>query len=229
MKISIIVPIYNEAATIATIVERIANAPINVTKEIILVDDGSTDATRRTLAQLAAHPGVIVKFHDQNRGKGAALRTGFAAATGDIIVIQDADLEYDPAEYNKLLEPILDGRADVVYGSRFLGGPHRTLLFWHYMGNRFLTMVTNILANINLSDMETCYKVFRRNVLNDMKLRSNRFGFEPEFTMKIAKRKFKIYEVPISYSGRDYSEGKKITWVDGLKALGCLVYFRFFE
>ena len=229
MKISIIVPIYNEAATIATIVERITNASIDFTKEIILVDDGSTDATCSALAQLAAHPGVIVKFHDRNRGKGAALRTGFAAATGDIIVIQDADLEYDPAEYNKLLEPILDGRADVVYGSRFLGGPHRTLLFWHYMGNRFLTMVTNMLANINLSDMETCYKVFRRNVLNDIKLRSNRFGFEPEFTMKIAKRKFKIYEVPISYSGRDYSEGKKITWVDGVKALGCLVYFRFFE
>ncbi len=167
-------------------------------------------------------------FHERNRGKGAALRTGFAAVTGDVVIIQDADLEYDPAEYGKLLEPILAGEADVVFGSRFLGGPHRVLLFWHYVGNRLLTLLSNALNNLNLSDMETCYKAFRADVLRDIELKSDRFEFEPEITAKVARRRLRIYEVPISYHGRGYDEGKKITWRDGLGALWAIVRFRFF-
>jgi glycosyltransferase involved in cell wall biosynthesis len=225
MKLSVVIPVFNEARTIDTLVSRVQAVPID--KEIVMVDDGSTDGTRELLARIAErHSNVRVILHERNRGKGAALRTGFAAVTGDVVIVQDADLEYDPGEYPKLLEPIVDGRADVVYGSRFLGGPHRVLLFWHYLGNRFLTFFSNLLANINLTDMETCFKVFRRDVLEGMPLRSNRFGFEPEFTVKVAKRKFRIYEVPISYSGRSYVEGKKITWRDGFEAIYCIIRYR---
>jgi len=199
-------------------------------KEIIIVDDASTDGTREIIEKIhQRQKNVKIFLHDRNQGKGAALRTGFKSATGDIIIIQDADLEYDPREYPALLQPILDGRADVVYGSRFLAGPHRVLFFWHYLANQFLTFLSNVLTNINLTDMETCFKAFKRDVLEDITLKSNRFGFEPEFTMKVAKKKFRIYEVPISYSGRDYSEGKKITWKDGVAALYTMLKFRFFD
>jgi glycosyltransferase involved in cell wall biosynthesis len=225
MKLSVVIPVFNEARTIETLVSRVQAVPVD--KEIVMVDDGSTDGTRDLLARIAErHSNVRVILHERNRGKGAALRTGFGAITGDVVIVQDADLEYDPGEYPKLLEPISDGRADVVYGSRFLGGPHRVLLFWHYLGNRFLTFFSNLLANINLTDMETCFKVFRREVLEGMPLRSNRFGFEPEFTVKVAKRKYRIYEVPISYSGRSYVEGKKITWRDGFEAIYCIIRYR---
>lgn len=227
MKISVVIPTYNEANTVVEIVSRVA--AIEMEKEIIIVDDGSTDGTHELLKKMGeTQKDLKVLYHDRNRGKGATLRTGFGAATGDIIVIQDADLEYDPREYKGLLAPILDGRADVVYGSRFLGGPHRVLFFWHYVGNKILTLISNALTNINLTDMETCYKVFRRQVLSKIVLKSNRFGFEPEFTVKIVKKGFRIYEVPISYSGRDYSEGKKITWRDGLAAIFTLVWFKCF-
>ncbi len=228
MKLSIIVPVYNERKTIEEIIRRVQAVDLDLEKEIIVVDDGSTDGTREALQSLAlAELRVVV--HEKNKGKGAALRSGFDRAEGDIILIQDADLEYDPREYPKLLEPILDGRADVVYGSRFLGGPHRVLYFWHYVGNRFLTTFSNMLSNLNLTDMETCYKVFRRDILQKIKLKSPRFGFEPEITVKLAKLHCRIYEVPISYSGRDYAEGKKIGWKDGLAALFHLVRFRFFN
>ncbi|MEE9526857.1 MAG: glycosyltransferase family 2 protein, partial [Syntrophobacteria bacterium] len=198
--------------------------------EIIIVDDGSTDGTRELLQEITlSQENVRVLYHDRNQGKGAALRTGFEGATGDIVIIQDADLEYDPREYPILLEPILDGRADVVYGSRFLGGPHRVLFFWHYLGNKFLTLLSNAVTNLNLTDMETCYKVFKREVLAGMNLKSNRFGFEPEFTVKIAKKDCRIYEVPISYSGRTYAEGKKIGWKDGVKAIFAILWFRVFD
>jgi glycosyltransferase involved in cell wall biosynthesis len=172
---------------------------------------------------------VKVIYHSRNRGKGAALRTGFESVTGDIVIIQDADLEYDPNEYPNLLEPISDGRADVVYGSRFIGGPHRVLFFWHYVGNKLLTLISNALTNLNLTDMETCYKVFKSQILKDLNLKSNRFGFEPEFTAKVSKMRLRIYEVPISYSGRTYSEGKKITWKDGIVALCLIFWYRFFD
>ena len=227
MKLSIVIPAYNEASTIAQVVERVQSVPYE--KHIIVVDDASTDATREALHSLDGNTNLEVISHDRNRGKGAALRTGFARVTGDIVIIQDADLEYDPRDYPKLLEPILDGRADVVYGSRFLGGPHRVLLFWHSIGNRFLTLLSNALTNINLTDMETCYKAFRADILNDITFKSDRFGFEPEFTAKVARRGYRIYEVPISYSGRSYAEGKKITWRDGLAALFTIVRFRFFD
>ena len=197
-------------------------------KEVIVVDDCSSDGTRELLQELAS-PQVKVLFHEKNMGKGAALHTGFAKAEGDIVLVQDGDLEYDPREYPRLLEPILDGRADVVYGSRFLGGPHRVLFFWHYAGNKLLTAFSNMLSNLNLTDMETCYKVFKRDVLGKIKLKSKRFGFEPEITVKVGKLKCRVYEVPISYSGRDYSEGKKIGWKDGLAALFHLIRFRFFN
>lgn len=228
MKISIVIPVYNEVKTIDEIIRRVQQ--VDVKKEVIIVDDGSIDGTCELLKEIPqSQEDVKVIFHNCNQGKGAALRTGFATVTGDVIIIQDADLEYDPREYTKLLEPILDGRADVVYGSRFLGGPHRVLFFWHYIGNRFLTLLSNILTNLNLSDMETCYKVFRRQVLNEITLKSNRFGFEPEFTAKVAKKGFRIYEVPISYSGRTYSEGKKITWRDGIVAIFTIFWFRLFD
>jgi glycosyltransferase involved in cell wall biosynthesis len=228
MKLSVVIPAYNEIGTIREIVERVMGVPIE--KEIVIVDDGSTDGTREELRKIdGALEGVKVYLHDRNRGKGAALRTGFTAVTGDVVLIQDADLEYDPREYPKLLEPILDGRADVVYGSRFLGGPHRVLFFWHYVGNRFLTLLSNMMNNLNLSDMETCYKAFRRQVLDQIRIRSDRFGFEPEFTAKAARNGFRVYEVPISYSGRTYSEGKKINWKDGFKAIFAILWFRFFD
>ena len=228
MRLSVVIPVYNEVETIKEIVSRVQ--AVDFEKEIIIVDDGSTDGTREQLKEIGlAEKNVRVFYHDQNQGKGAALRTGFEVTTGDIVIIQDADLEYDPKEYPVLLGPILDGRADIVYGSRFLGGPHRVLFFWHYLGNKFLTLLSNALTNLNLTDMETCYKVFRREVLSDMKLKSNRFGFEPEFTAKIARKDFRIYETPISYSGRTYAEGKKIGWKDGVKAIFAIVWFRFFD
>ena len=228
MKISVIIPVYNEALTIKEIIFRVQN--VDLEKEIIVVDDHSTDGTSAQLKDInEQYENVQILTHDRNRGKGAALRTGFAAAGGDIIIIQDADLEYNPQEYKVLLGPILDGRADVVYGSRFLGGPHRVLFFWHYVGNKFLTLLADVFSNLNLSDMETCYKVFKKKVLNEINLRSNRFGFEPEFTMKVAKKGFRVYEVPISYSGRTYEEGKKIVWKDGLKAVFAILWFRFFD
>jgi glycosyltransferase involved in cell wall biosynthesis len=228
MQISVVIPVYNEVSTIREIVVRVQ--AVDLEKEIIIVDDGSTDGTRELLQEITlSHENVRVLYHDRNQGKGAALRTGFESATGDIVIIQDADLEYDPREYPVLLEPILDGRADIVYGSRFLGGPHRVLFFWHYLGNKFLTLLSNALTNLNLTDMETCYKVFRREVLSDIQLKSNRFGFEPEFTAKIAKKDFRIYETSISYSGRTYAEGKKIGWKDGVKAIVAIIWFRFFD
>ncbi len=228
MKISIIMPVYNEAATIKEIVSRVQQTDLD--KEVIIVDDHSTDATSEYLKEISArYENIRVLSHDRNRGKGAALRTGFAHASGDVIIIQDADLEYNPQEYGYLLGPILDGRADVVYGSRFLGGPHRVLFFWHYVGNKFLTLLADAFSNLNLTDMETCYKVFKKDVLNGITIKSNRFGFEPEFTMKVAKKGFRVYEVPISYSGRTYEEGKKIGWKDGVKAILAILRFRFFD
>jgi glycosyltransferase involved in cell wall biosynthesis len=227
-KLSVVIPAYNEEKTIEAVITRVKKVDIGLEKEIIVVDDGSSDGTREILQKLAGKE-VKVFFHEKNAGKGAALHTGFSQATGDIILVQDADLEYDPREYPRLLEPILDGRADVVYGSRFLGGPHRVLLFWHYVGNRFLTTFCNLCANLNLTDMETCYKVFLREVLDKIRLKAKRFGFEPEITVKVGKLRCRVYEVPISYSGRDYSEGKKITWKDGLAAIFHILRFRFFD
>lgn len=227
-KISIVMAAYNEEKTIAEIINRVKKTELGLDKEIIVVDDGSTDGTREILKNLKDEKLKVI-FHEKNLGKGAALRTGFSQATGDIVLIQDADLEYDPRDYPRLLEPILDGRADVVYGSRFLGGPHRVLLFWHYVGNKFLTTLCNLCANLNLTDMETGFKVFRREVLERIRLKSNRFGFEPEITVKVGRLRCRVYEVPISYSGRDYSEGKKITWRDGLAAIFHILRFRFFD
>ena len=224
--LSIVIPVYNEREWVEELVRRVQLQDFR--KELILVDDGSTDGTRDILPRIQqAWDNVRVLMHEQNQGKGAALRTGFQAARGDIIVIQDADLEYDPGDYPLLLTPIIDGRADVVYGSRFLGGPHRVLNFHHYIANQGLTFLSNALTNLNLTDMETCYKIFRREILDGMTLRSDRFGFEPEFTARIAQRGLKVYEVPISYSGRDYDEGKKITWRDGVAALWIIVKSRF--
>ena len=202
---------------------------VSIDKEIIIVDDASTDGTRNLLKKYEEREGFEVIYQPKNKGKGAALRAGFEIVKGEVIIIQDADLEYNPKDFHVLLEPIFDKRADVVYGSRFLGGPHRVLFFWHYLANKFLTTLSNMFTNINLTDMETGYKAFRREVIESISLKSNRFGFEPEFTMKVAQRKFVIYEVPISYAGRDYSEGKKINWKDGVAALWFILRFRFFN
>jgi glycosyltransferase involved in cell wall biosynthesis len=226
MKISVVIPVFNERATIAEILSRVRRALDGKESELVVVDDGSTDGTREALRSIA---GIRLIEHEQNQGKGAALRTGFAAANGDVVIVQDADLEYDPRDYPKLLEPIEDGRADVVFGSRFLGGPHRVLFFWHYLANKLLTWLSNMVTNLNLSDMETGYKVFRRPVLERIHIRSDRFNFEPEITAKVAKTRCRVYEVPISYSGRTYDEGKKIGWRDGLSALWSIIKFRFVD
>jgi glycosyltransferase involved in cell wall biosynthesis len=227
-KLSVIIPVYNEEATLAEVVSRVQDVDLPLAKEIILIDDASTDGTREVIERLT-EKNVVAVFHEKNQGKGAALRSGFAKASGEIFLIQDADLEYDPGEYPKLLQPILDGRADVVYGSRFVGSEaHRVLYFWHMMGNRFLTLLSNMFTNLNLTDMETCYKVFRKEVLEQISIKENRFGFEPEITAKISRLGCRIYEVGISYSGRTYEEGKKIGVSDGVRALYCIVKYRFF-
>jgi len=229
-RLSILIPVFNEAKTLAELVRRVQAADAaGLEKEIIVVDDCSTDGTREIVEKLAGQRGVKVALHPHNRGKGAAIRTALEQATGEICLIQDADLEYDPNDYPKLLQPILDGRADVVYGSRFTGGTHRVLLFWHYLANRFLTLLSNMLCNLNLTDMETCYKVFRRECLNGVRLTSDRFGIEPELTAKLARRRYRFYETDINYNGRDYSEGKKINWKDGVAALWFIFRYRFFN
>ncbi len=229
MKLSVIIPVYNEVESIETILKRVYDTKL--THEILVVDDGSKDGTRDKLKKLDGKKGVRVILHEVNQGKGAAVRTGMAAAKGDILLIQDADLEYDPRDYPELLKPILEGLADVVYGSRFLGSPrgHRVLYFWHSVGNRMLTMLSNMFSDLNLTDMETCYKVMRAEVLKSFALESDGFGIEPELTAKIFKRKYRVYEVPITYDGRGYEEGKKITWRDGVVALWVLLKYRFTE
>lgn len=225
--LSVVVPVYNEVDTIAGVVDRIRAT--DVPCEVVIVDDGSTDGTRQLLDQWRDQSDLNIIFHEHNQGKGAALQTAFQQVSGDAVIVQDADLEYDPAEYRILLQPLVEGRADVVFGSRFSGDSQRVLYFWHYVGNRFLTFLSNCFTNINLTDMETCYKVFRRNVLDRLAptLRETRFGIEPEMTAKVASIPgVRIYECPISYSGRTYAEGKKITWRDGFRALWCIIRYR---
>ena len=227
MKVSIVIPCFNEANTIEYLVQAVLSAPLT-NREIIIVDDYSTDSTREILRTKI--DGLVDKivYHESNQGKGAALRTGFSNVTGDVVIIQDADLEYNPQEYPELLKPILDGKADVVYGSRFQGGQaHRVIYFWHYKGNQFLTLLSNMFTNLNLTDMETCYKVFRIDIIKKIKIQENRFGFEPEITAKIAQLGCRIYEVGISYSGRTYDEGKKISWKDGLRAIWYILKYNF--
>ena len=232
-KLSIVIPIYNEQATLAECVRRVLAVELPLERELILVDDASTDGTQSVIQQIQQqHSDMPIKvlIHEKNLGKGMALRSGFAQTTGDIVLIQDADLEYDPQDYGRLLRPILDERADVVYGSRFVGSEEkRVLYYWHYVGNRSLTMLSNMCTNLNLTDMETCYKVMRREVVEKLDIKSKRFGVEPEMTAKIAKGKWRVYEVGISYSGRTYAEGKKITWRDGVNALVTILRFRFFN
>ncbi|MHC5542776.1 glycosyltransferase family 2 protein [Singulisphaera rosea] len=235
--LSVVIPVYNERNTIHELLRQVREVPIR--KQIILVDDCSTDGTADRLKTLAAeNSDLTVVYHEKNQGKGAALRTGFKHATGQIVIVQDADLEYDPSQYPQLLQPIIEGKADVVYGSRFIGESHRVLHFWHSQGNRFLTLLSNIFTDLNLTDMEVCYKVFRREVIQNITLKSNRFGFEPEVTAKVARfevpaidgrpaRRCRIYEIPVSYNGRDYREGKKIGWKDGVQALWCIVNYAF--
>jgi glycosyltransferase involved in cell wall biosynthesis len=246
MTLSVVIAAYNERSTIEEILRRVQ--AVGLADEIVVVEDGSTDGTRELLLRLQQKKeagetvteildgrarltleNLRILFQEQNQGKGAALRRGFAEAGGDILLVQDADLEYDPRDYPKLLEPILDGRADVVYGSRFLGGPQRVHYFWHYVANKALTLLSDMLTNLKITDIETCYKVMRREVLEGVRLRSNRFGFEPEITAKVARKKWRIYEVPISYAGRTYEEGKKITWRDGIVTLFAILRFRFFD
>ncbi|HLX86776.1 MAG TPA: glycosyltransferase family 2 protein [Terriglobales bacterium] len=232
MKLSVVMPIYNERATLREVVAKVLSAPVFAVPmeiELICVDDGSEDGSRDILAALQSeHPQIRAIFQPRNLGKGAALRRGIQEASGDYVIMQDADLEYDPAEYPLLIDPMIQGKADVVYGSRFLGaGPHRVLYFWHSVGNQALTLLSNCLTNINLSDMETCFKAFRREVIQSIPIEENRFGFEPEITVKVARRKLRIYEVGISYWGRTYEEGKKIGWKDGVRALYCLLKYSF--
>jgi len=225
MKLSVVMPVYNEQATLREVVARVLAVPLEV--ELICVDDGSRDGSREILAELQIdHPQIRVMLQPKNMGKGAALRCGIQEATGDFIIIQDADLEYDPSDYPALLGPLIEDKADVVYGSRFLGsGPHRVLYFWHSVGNWILTLISNALTNMNMTDMETCYKVFRREILQSIPIEEDRFGFEPEITVKISKRRLRVYEVGIGYWGRTYEEGKKIGWRDGFRALWCLLKY----
>jgi len=241
MKLSVVIPVYNEIETIAEIVRRVRavklvvpagfgsedGAAVAFEREIVLVDDGSTDGTREYLSAQEDEPDTVVAFHEQNQGKGAAVRTGLQHASGDVILVQDADLEYDPRDYPMLLQPIVEARSQVVYGSRFRGGPTKAMFFWHMIGNRFLTLVTNVLYNTILSDMETCYKVFTREVAKQLDLKAPGWGFDPEITAQILKRGYRIYEVPISYTGREFEEGKKISWRDGLTVLWTLLKYRF--
>jgi len=224
MRLSVVIPVYNEIDTLEELISRVQ--AVNLDKEIIVVDDYSTDGTRAKLAQFGHSENVKIIYHDKNQGKGAALRTGFAVATGDVVIIQDADLECDPQEYFKLVEPITSGRADVVFGSRFAGGEsHRVLYFWHCVGNKFLTFLSNCFTDLNLTDMETCYKVFRREIIQSISIKENRFGFEPEITAKVAALGCRIYEVSISYDGRPSDQGKKIGWKDGVRAVWCILKY----
>lgn len=229
MKLTIVIPCYNEKSTIETLITAVKNSPYE-NKEIIVVDDCSTDGTREILKDRFEPLVDRIIYHEKNSGKGAALRSGFQAATGDIVMVQDADLEYDPNEYPKIIEPILQDKADVVYGSRFVGGePHRVLYFWHRLGNGLLTLLSNIFTNLNLTDMETCYKAFRRSIIQSIEIEEDRFGFEPEITAKIAKKRCRVFEVGISYSGRTYEAGKKIGWRDGIKAIYCIIKYNLFR
>ncbi|HWE35578.1 MAG TPA: glycosyltransferase family 2 protein [Isosphaeraceae bacterium] len=237
LTVSVVIPVYNERETIREILRQVRAVPLN--KQIILVDDCSTDGTRDVLRELeATESDLTIQYHDRNRGKGAALRTGFGLARGQIVIVQDADLEYDPAQYLQLIQPIVEGKADVVYGSRFIGESHRVLHFWHSLANKFLTLLSNMFTNMNLTDMEVCYKVFRREVIQGVTLKSDRFGFEPEVTAKVARfqvpsidgrpsRRCRVYEMPVSYNGRDYADGKKIGWKDGVQALYCILRYAY--
>lgn len=227
MKLSVVIPVYNEESTVETIVDLVLKAPLSIDKELIIVDDCSSDNTRNIIETRLTGKVAKTVFHEKNQGKGAALRSGFAAATGDIVIVQDADLEYNPNEFQRLIDPILAGKADVVYGSRFVSGePHRVLYFWHSLGNQFLTLLSNMFSDLNLTDMETCYKAFRRETLAGIEIEENRFGFEPEITAKISRVKgVRIYETGISYSGRTYEEGKKIGWRDGVAAIWCILKY----
>ena len=227
MKLSIVIPAYNESTTLIEIIKRVRNTPFD--KEIIIVDDCSTDGTHELLKEIENEPDIRVFYHNKNKGKGAALRTGFKEAAGDIIIVQDADLEYDPDDYVRLVDPIVRDNADVVYGSRFLGGPHRVLYFWHSVANTILTFLSNMMTNLNLTDMETCYKVFRREIIQSITLTSNRFDVEPEITQKIARLNVRVYEIPISYHGRTYGEGKKIGWKDAVSAIYHIFKYKFFS
>ena len=229
MKLSIVIPVYNECGTIEKIIRQVSDINVGIDKEIVIVDDCSTDGTREILRKMKSEDEARkIFFQEKNKGKGAALRRGFKEADGDVVVVQDADLEYDPNDYKTMLAPVLQGHADVVYGSRFLGGgPHRVVFFWHYIGNKFLTTLSNMMTDLNFTDMEVCYKMFKKEVLDHIEIREERFGFEPEITAKIARGNWRIYEVPISYYGRNYTEGKKITWKDGFRALWCIIKYHF--